>query len=250
MKLTILILCFNEVALISKTIEQAKLINIDKEIVVIDNCSTDGTREILKAFEKDGGIRIILHDKNMGVGYSACEGIQLARGDYIYAPGADLEYKMEDVYKMFEKIEAEKLDGVFGSRLLDKKDVSRIKLIKERPYWLGSFIGTFLTNLFYGRNFTDIIATKLIRSDILKNLGCQATSQAFEFELVNRICKNGYRIGEVPVWYKPRSHKEGKTIREFDMILAIWEMLKVKIFVKKDQDRQDQNKKANLCPKQ
>jgi len=230
MKLTILILCFNEKVEILKTIEQAKLINMDKEIVIIDNCSTDGTREILKNFEDDKELRIIKHDKNMGVGYSAREGIGLAKGGYLYAPGADLEYKMEDVYRMMEKVQAEKLDGVFGSRLLDKKEIPRFKLIRERPYWLGSIIGTFLINLLYGKNFTDIIATKLIRTDILKELCCESAGQAFEFELVSRICKKGHKIGEVPVWYKPRTRREGKTIRAADMVPALWAILKVKIF--------------------
>lgn len=231
MKLTIMILCFNERTEISRTIELAKGINLDKEILIIDNYSTDGTRELLKSFQPDRGLKIVLHDKNMGVGYSACEGIALAQGEYLYAPGADLEYKMEDVYKMMEKTETERLDGVFGSRLLDKKDVPRLKLIKERPYWLGSIIGTFLINLFYGRKFTDIIATKLIKTKILKDLGCQAWSQAFEFELVSRICKKGFKIAEVPVWYKPRTHKEGKTIRAIDMIPALWVILKVKFLM-------------------
>jgi hypothetical protein len=135
---------------------------------------------------------------------------------------------MEDVYKMVEKADSEKLDIVFGSRLLDKQDIPKIRLIKERPYWLGTIITTFLINLLYRRNFTDIIATKLMRSDILKELGCEAGNQAFEFELVSRLCKRGYKIGEVPVWYKPRTHKEGKTIRALDIVPALWAILKVK----------------------
>lgn len=233
MKLTILIVCFNESATILKAIEQARQINIDKEIIVIDNCSSDGTKEMLKTLEKDSVLRVVIHDKNMGAGYSVREGISFAQGEYFYSPGADLEYRMEDVYKMMEKIEAEKLDGVFGSRLLDKKDIPIFKLIKERPYWLGSIIGTFLINLFYGRNFTDIIATKLIKTDILKGLSCQTTNQAFEFELVSRLCKKRYKIGEVPVWYKPRTHKEGKTIRAMDMIPALWAIFRIKFWVKK-----------------
>lgn len=230
MKLTIAITCFNESANILKVIEQAKEINIDKEIIVIDNCSTDGTREILEGLNNDKTFKLIFHSKNMGVGYSACQAISLARGDYFYAPGADLEYRMEDVYKMIDKMEEEKLDVVFGSRLLDRKDVSGIQLIKERPYWLGSIISTVLINLFYRRNFTDIIATKLIRTDILKKLDCRANNQAFEFELVSKLCKKGYRIGEFPVWYKPRTHKEGKTIRAIDIIPALLSIIKIKFF--------------------
>jgi len=233
MKLTILIVCFNEKLTISKVIEQAKEVTLDKEIIVIDNCSTDGTREILEGLIKAKELSVILHSKNMGVGYSAVEGIRLARGDYFYSPGADLEYEMADVYKMMEKAKNDNLDAVFGSRLLEKKDVSRFKLIKERPYWLGSIIATFLINLFYGRDFTDIIATKLIKTDILKGLGCQAASQAFEFELVSKLCKQGYKIGEVPVWYKPRTHKEGKTIRALDMIPAILAIIKVKFLTRR-----------------
>jgi glycosyltransferase involved in cell wall biosynthesis len=230
MKLTVLINCFNEKPTILKAIEQAKAINIDKEIIVIDNCSTDGTKEMLEGLKGDDALRIVFHSRNMGAGYSACEGIRLARGDYFYGPGADLEYKMEDVYKMMVKMEGENLDIVFGSRLLERKDYSKIALIKERPYWLGTIIGTFLINLLYRKDLTDIIATKLIKTDILKKLGCESSNQAFEFELVSNLCKKGYLIGEVAVWYKPRTRKEGKTIRAFDMIPAILAILRVKIF--------------------
>jgi glycosyltransferase involved in cell wall biosynthesis len=230
MKLTILIGCFNEKATILRAIEEAKEINIEKEIIVIDNCSTDGTREILEGLRNDKALKIVLHSKNFGAGYSACEGIGLAQGDYFYGPGADLEYKMIDVYKMIDKLEKENLDAVFGSRLLDRKDVSKISLIKERPYWLGTIIATFLINLFYHKNFTDVIGINLVKTDILKTLNCKSTSQAFAFELVSKLCKNKYKIGEVPLWYKPRTHKEGKTIRAFDMLPALLVILKVKLF--------------------
>ncbi|MFH1442344.1 MAG: glycosyltransferase family 2 protein [Candidatus Omnitrophota bacterium] len=230
MKLTILIVCYNEKTTILDVIEQAKRMNVDKEIIIIDNCSVDDTREILENFKKDTALRIVIHDKNMGVGYSMREGIRIAQGDYLYAPGADLEYKMEDVCLMIDKIESEKLDAVFGSRLLERKGGPVLKLIKERPYWLGSIIATFCINLFYKRDFTDIIGTKLIKTGILKKLNCEADNQAFEFELVSRLCKKRYKIGEVPVWYKPRTHKQGKTIRIIDMIPALWAIFKIKFF--------------------
>ncbi len=228
MKLSILLLCFNEKATIAKAIEQARQITIDKEIIVIDNYSTDGSREILKTYQHDQQVRIVLHDKNMGPGFSMREGIVLSEGDYFYAPGGDLEYEMDDVYRMFEKLESEKLDGVFGSRLLARKGVSKLALIKERPYWLGTMIATFLVNLLYGRKFTDIIATKLIKTGILQKLGCRASNQSFEFEMVSMLCKNRYRIAEVPVGYKPRTHREGKTIKALDILPAILTILKVK----------------------
>jgi glycosyltransferase involved in cell wall biosynthesis len=230
MKLTILIGCFNEKATILKAIEQAKEINIDKEIIVTDNCSVDGTKEILETLKNDKALKIIFHSKNMGVGYSGSEGIYLAKGNYFYAPGADLEYKMSDVYKMIEKLESENLDAVFGSRLLDKKIISLCRLIKERPHWLGSIISTFLVNLLYGRDFTDVIATKLVKTDILKSLNMKSNGQAFEFELVSRLCKKKLKIKEVPVWYSPRTEKEGKKIKAIDIIPALISIFKIKFF--------------------
>ena len=139
---------------------------------------------------------------------------------------------MADVYKMVEKVENEKLDGVFGSRLLGRNDISMFQLINERPYWLGTIIATSLINLFYGRKFTDVIATKLIKTDVLRGLGCEITNEASEFELVSRLCKKGYNIGEVPVWYKARTHKEGKTIRAIHMVPALWVIFRIKFLVK------------------
>ncbi|MGD0335670.1 MAG: glycosyltransferase family 2 protein [Candidatus Omnitrophota bacterium] len=229
-KLTIIIGCFNEKPTILKAIEEAKALKIDKEIIVIDNGSTDGTKEILESLKDDKSLKIVFHSRNMGAGYSACEGVYLAKGAYHYGPGADLEYKMDDVYKMIDKMEKEDLDVVFGSRLADRKNVSRIALIKERPYWLGSIIATSLINILYRKNFTDIIGTNLIKTSVLKEINCKDCSQAFAFELVSKLCKGRYRIGEIPVYYKPRTHKEGKTIRVFDMIPALLAILKVKIF--------------------
>ena len=184
----------------------------------------------MEGLKGDKALKIILHSKNMGAGYSGWEGIRLAQGDYVYGPGADLEYKMEDVLKMIDKMENEGLNVVFGSRLLGRVNTSRIELIKERPFWLGTIIATFLTNILYHRKFTDIIGTNLIKTDILKGLNCKSTGQALTFELISKLCKRRCKIGEVPVWYKPRTHKEGKTIRAMDMVPALWAILKIKIF--------------------
>ncbi|MCM8796933.1 MAG: glycosyltransferase family 2 protein [Candidatus Omnitrophica bacterium] len=230
MKLTIFIGCFNERKTILPAIQEAKSLSIDKEIIVIDNCSTDGTRQILEGLKDDKDIKIIFHSKNMGAGYSAVEAVALAQGDYFYGPGADLEYKMEDVYKMIDKMEKENLDAVLGSRLLDRKNISKLQLIKERPYWLGTFVATFLINLFYRKNFTDVIGIALVKTNILRTLNCKSSGQALAFELVSKLCKHRYKIGEVALWYKPRTHKQGKTIRAIDMLPALLMILKVKIF--------------------
>lgn len=150
MKTSIVIPCFNERKTIAEAIEQAKQLEINKEIIVIDNCSTNGTREILQRLNDDS-IRIVLQPQNYGVGRSAKLAIRMAKSDYFYGPGADLEYKMTDVLSMIKKLEDENLDAVFGSRLLNENNKSKLQLIKERPFWLGSFISTFLINLFTRR---------------------------------------------------------------------------------------------------
>jgi len=229
MKLSILIACFNEKTTILKAIEEAKGLDIDKEIIVIDNCSTDGTKQILEGLN-DNSLRIVFQPKNFGVGKTLKLGIEMARGEYLYSPCADLEYKMADVFKMKRKMEEDNLDVVFGSRLAEKKGISKLAIIRGRHYYVATIVATYLINRWYGRNFTDIIATKLIKTDILKKLPLEANNQASEFELVSRLCKADYRIGEVPVYYKPRSVKEGKKIKAIDFVPALWVMTRVKLF--------------------
>jgi len=233
MKLTVFIGCFNEKATIAKAIEEAKALKIDKEIIVIDNCSTDGTRELLKSLKEDEELRLVFHEKNMGIGYSSREAVILAKGDYFFGPGADLEYKMQDVYKMLEKMENEKLDVVFGSRLLERKNASLLSLIKERPYWLGTLISTSLLNVLYSRNFTDLIGIHLIKTNVQRVLDCKGSGPVYAFELLSKLYKYGYKLGEVSIEYKPRTHKEGKTIKASDMLPAIWMIFKIKFFGKR-----------------
>jgi len=230
MKLTVFIGCFNEKPTILKAIAEARALKVEKEIIVIDNCSTDGTRQILEGLKNDPQLKIILHAQNMGAGYSAEEAISLAKGDYFYGPGADLEYTMSDVYKMIQELEENNLDAILGSRILNRKGVSTWQLIKERPYWLGSIIATSIINFFYNKKFTDVIGITLVKTQILRKLDCQANSQAFAFELVSRLCKYRYKTGEVHLNYKPRTRKEGKTIRAIDMLPALWVMLRVKLW--------------------
>ncbi len=227
-ELTVLVNCFNEKNTILEAIKEAKALDIDKEIIVIDNCSTDGSRELIENL-KDNSLRMVLQPKNYGAGMSAKLGIEMASGEYMYSPNADLEYRMSDVYTMLKKVKEENLDAVFGSRLLEK-NMSKLRIIQERPYALATIVATYLINLWYKRNFTDVLGTKLIKTSILKELGVEPNNQAFEFELVSRICKAAYRIAEVPIYYKPRSLKEGKTIRPWDMFPALMAMLKVKLF--------------------
>jgi glycosyltransferase involved in cell wall biosynthesis len=227
MKLSVIITCFNEKDTILRAIQEAQSLKIDKEIIIIDNCSTDGSREILKNID-DGSMKIVFQPKNYGFGESVKKGASLAKGEFIYVHYSDLEYDIECVYRMLEIAERESVDVVFGSRFYGKNIYERLQLTKKRPFYLGTLVTTFLINLFYARKFTDIIGTRFYRTASFRKLSVKSSNIAFDFEVVSRLCKTGHRILEVPVLYKPRSSREGKKVRAADIVPALTAIFKVK----------------------
>lgn len=229
MKLSVVVTCFNEKTTILKAIEEVRNLNIEKEIIVIDNHSTDGSREILKALN-DNSVKIVFQPQNYGYGQSVRTGASLANGEFIYVHYADLEYNIDSVYRMLDLVEKEDLDAVFGSRLYNvrKNIISIYQLVKERPYCLGTLVTTFLINLFYGRKFTDIIGTRLYRMLSFRKINVESKGIAFDFEVVSKLCKRGFKIKEVPVSYKARSSREGKKVKAMDIIPALIAIFKVK----------------------
>ncbi len=231
MKLTVIVTVFNEKNTIIEAIKEARGLNIDKEVIVIDNCSDDGTVEILKGL-KDDSIKIIFQPQNYGYGQSVKTGLSIAKGEFIYVHYSDLEYDITSVYKMLDLIEKENLDIIFGSRLYNfKKNVhSMFLLVKERPYYLGTLITTFLINLFYKKRFTDIIGTKLYRVSSFRKIDIESRGMSFDFEVVSKFCKNRFKMKELPVTYRARSSRHGKKIKATDIIPAIITIFKVKFF--------------------
>jgi glycosyltransferase involved in cell wall biosynthesis len=227
MKLSVIVTCFNEKNTILKAIQEAQSLKMDKEIIIIDNYSTDGSREILRNIDDDS-VAIVFQPKNYGFGESVKKGISLAKGEFAYVHYSDLEYNIECVYRMLEVAEKESVDVVLGSRFYGKNIYERLQLTKKRPFYLGTLVTTFLINLFYGRKFTDIIGTRFYRMASFKKLSIKSSDIAFDFEVVSRLCKAGYRILEVPVLYKPRSSREGKKVKALDIIPAIKAIFKVK----------------------
>lgn len=230
MKLTIIITVYNEKDTILKAIEQAKELKVEKQIIVVDNCSTDGTREILRSI-KDESLEIVYQSMNYGYGRSVITGMNLANGQYMYVHNSDLEYDPNCVYEMLELAEKENLDAVFGSRLLNKRNESKLKILRERPFYLGSLITTLLTNLFYHKNFVDIIGNRFYRTAVLREIDPQISGIGFDFEVVSKLCKYGYKIKEIPIKYKPRT--KGKKIKAIDIIPAVITMLKIKFLFKR-----------------
>ena len=227
MKLTVVVTVFNEKNTILKAIEEAGKIQLDKEIIVIDNCSTDGTREILKELN-DKTIKIVYQSMNYGYGMSVITGMNLAKGEYLFIHNSDLEYDPACVYEMLDSAERENLDVVFGSRLLARRNESMFKVLKERPFYLGTIIATFLINLLYGRKFSDIIGNRLYRTASLSKVNPRSHRIGFDFEVVSKLCKYSFRIKEIPVKYSPRT--KGKKVKVYDIIPAVWTILKVKFF--------------------
>lgn len=230
MKITVIVTVYNERPTILKAIEEVKDLDIEKQIIVIDNCSTDGTREVLRALNDDS-IEIVFQPKNYGYGQSVITGGNLARGKYIFVQNSDLEYDASCVYEMIELAEKEHLDVVFGSRLAGKRNESTWSLIQERPYYLATIISTFLINRWYKKDFTDVIGNKFYRTMVLKEISpISNKGMGFDFEVVSKLSKRGYRIKEIPVSYKPRSSRQGKKIKAIHSIPALFAMLKVRLY--------------------
>lgn len=231
MKLTIIVTAYNENNTILTAIEEVKKLPIDKEIIVVDNCSTDGTREKLKAID-DGSIRVVFQPRNYGYGQSVMTGISLAKGDFAYVQYSDLEYDVNAIPVMLDEAEKNNRDVIFGSRLFNqKRDLFSIcQLVKKRPYYLGTLITTFLINAFYNRKYTDIIGTKLYRTKSFKELSICSRGFDFDFEVVSKLCKYNYNISEIPVPYKPRTSKEGKKLKARHIFSALNRLFEIKYF--------------------
>jgi glycosyltransferase involved in cell wall biosynthesis len=230
MKISIIIPCYNE----SKTIK--KIINriledkfYNKEIIVIDDYSTDGTRDILKNDLNNFINCLILNEKNYGKGYSVKKGIESASGDIIIIQDADLEYDPSDYPKLIEPIKNNFADVVYGSRFIgtDEKRVLN--------YWhcVGNKLLTTLSNMCTNINLTDMeVCYKAFRTEIIKNIKLKENRFGFEPEITAKIAKKKLRIFEVGIKYYGRTYLEGKKIGWKDGISAIRCIIKYNLFDK------------------
>ncbi len=221
MKLSIIVCVFNEVSTIQKIYDEIvdiKLINnYEKEIIIIDNNSTDGTKEILKKI-KNQNTKIIFQDKNLGKGNSIIEGIKISTGNFTIFQDADLEYSPKNYNLLLNKIVEEDLDAVFGSRVKSNADYHVYYLNK-----IAVLIFTKLINFFYNGNFTDTATNhKLIKTNILKKMNLESKSFALDFEISIKLSKLNIKYDEVAIDYKPRKYHEGKKINVFDALKSFY----------------------------
>jgi glycosyltransferase involved in cell wall biosynthesis len=223
MKISIIIPCYNEKDTINeivKKVRNADVLHCEKEIIVIDDNSNDGTSTILDELKKNFAIaKLIKNSKNQGKGFSIKEGIKNSNGDIIIIQDADLEYDPNDYNKLLEPILDGYADAVYGSRFLGS---SRVRVLY---FWhrVGNFILTFLSNMFSNLNLTDMeVCYKAFKSSVLKNINLKENRFGFEPEVTAKLSKvKNLRLYEVSVSYYGRKYSEGKKITWKDGFSAL-----------------------------
>jgi len=228
LKLTIVIPCYNEKSTIETLITAVKNSPYEnKEIIVVDDCSTDGTREILKDRFESLVDRIIYHEKNSGKGAALRTGFQAATGDIVMVQDADLEYDPNEYPKIIEPILQGKADVVYGSRFVGGEP-HRVLYFWHR---LGNGLLTLLSNIFTNLNLTDMeTCYKAFRRSIIQSIEIEEDRFGFEPEITAKIAKKRCRVFEVGISYSGRTYEAGKKIGWRDGIKAIYCIIKYNLF--------------------
>jgi len=222
MKITVIIPAYNEKNTIEEILQRVQMMEMADEILIVDDGSVDGTREILQSLDGIGPIRVIFHDVNQGKGAAVTTGMKHATGDVMIIQDADLEYDPRDYPALFQPIQEDIADVVYGSRFLGGP---------RRPamFWhmVANKVLTLLTNVLYNNILTDMeTGYKVFRREIVEDLTIHAKSFDFEPEFTAKIMKRNVRIFEVPISFNPRDYSEGKKIKLSDAFVAVWTLFK------------------------
>ena len=228
MLVTVIIPCFNEKKTIAKVVDRINnLKDLNLEVIVIDDYSNDGTRELLKNEIDDNVSRIVFNNKNYGKGYCIKKGIEASNGDVILIQDADLEYDPSDYPKLLKPIESGVADVVYGSRFLGGEE----KRVLYFWHTLGNKLLTIFSNMFTNLNLTDMeVGYKLFKSDILKDINLVENRFGIEPEVTAKIAKKKIRIFEVGISYYGRKYEDGKKITWRDGFSAIRCIIKYNLF--------------------
>ena len=215
--------------IVEKVIAQKK--NIDLEIIVVDDFSSDKSKEILNKLKSKGKIdHLILHEKNYGKGYAIQTGLKMCLGEITVIQDADLEYDPVDFQRMLYIMKQKKLSCLYGSRVLGKNRYNQ-KNFTSFFRIFANHILTIFTNIIYGQKLTDAhTCYKMVETNLIKNLNLKEKKFAFCPELTAKVSKRGVNIEECAISYKGRTYKEGKKINFFDGLEAIWVLIKYRFY--------------------
>ncbi len=223
MRLSVIIPVFNEMDTIETVLQRVRAVPLEKEIIIVDDGSSDGTREWLTRFHAPD-VQVILHASNRGKGAAIRTGLQHITGDVVIIQDADLELDPMEYLKLLEPIQKGETRVVFGSRFLQPP---------SETIWMtymANRVLTWLTNWLYGCRLTDMMTCyKMFTRDIAKSLTIESNRFEVEPEITARILGSGHRIVEVPVQYRPRRYRQGKKIRWSDffrVVRALWKYRK------------------------
>src|SRR6185503_8613657 len=222
MNLTVIIPVYNEVNNISEILKRVQATKLAKEIIIVDDGSKDGTRDILKKLDGKKKVRVILHERNQGKGAAVVTGMKAALGDVLLIQDADLEYNPRDYPMLLQPIEEGVADVVYGSRFLGGPH-------RVTMFWhlVANKLLTLLTNLLYNTILTDMeTGYKVFRRVVIDGMVIRAKRFNFEPEFTAKILKRKHRIYEVPISFNPRDYSQGKKIKLRDAFEAVWALLK------------------------
>ena len=227
-KVTILIPCFNEVKTIEKIVSKVADSKIpDKEIIIVDDCSNDGTKEILNKKINSVVNKIIYHETNLGKGACIKTGLKYVTGDIVIIQDADLEYNPAEYPKLIEPINNFKADVVYGSRFKGSEG-KRVLYFWNR---VANYFLTILSNIFSNINLSDMeTGFKCFKTSAIKSIRLSENGFGFEPEVTAKIARKKYRIFEVGISYQGRTFEEGKKIRAIDGIKAVYCILRYSFF--------------------
>jgi glycosyltransferase involved in cell wall biosynthesis len=222
MNLSVIIPVYNEVKNINEIIKRVQATKLATEIIIVDDGSKDGTRDILKIMDGRKKVRVILHEKNQGKGAAVVTGMQAAKGDIILIQDADLEYDPRDYTALLKPIKEDLAEVVYGSRFLGA--AHRVTMFWHQ---VANNLLTLMTNILYDSILTDMeTGYKVFRREVIEGMTIKAKRFNFEPEFTAKILKRKYRIFEVPITFNPRDYSEGKKIKLKDAFEAVWALLK------------------------